>query len=767
MKVILDITSNELRKLFYSPIAWFVMVIFAFQGAGAFAASFGYYVHLKNAGALMYIKDVTYAVFSSEMMGMYGAVPSIMYLFIPLITMNAISREKGTGGIKLLYSSPVSNSQIILGKYLALVLFILLLVLFIFIFGLYGMLNIANADKGLIFCGLLGLFLLGCVYAALGLFMSSITVYPIVAAISTMCLLAFLHFADHWGQGTKFIRDITYWLSLKGRVNTFIKGMITTEDVIYFIAVIAFALSLAVIKLNAARTRRSRRQVAMQYIIASLAMAITGYVTSMPSFKFYHDVTHTQRNTISEESQKVMRKVEDNILITSYTNMQDANTLATALPNSYMIDVHRFEEYTRFKPTMQLDYEYYYKKMPTGFYTEKYPTLNDEQLMDTLRKQNDFDFKIVPHQNLAGKVDLSGEDYRFVREIKLGNGKKTFLRIFNDNNIFPDEGQITAAFKRLVDTLPQVGFVTGHGERSFDITNERGYNTFTQEKTFRYSLINNGFDFEKVELGKPVPEHISILVIADPRQDFTETELNNFQAYVNKGGNLIIAGEPTRQAITNKLVGPLGVNMMPGVIYQPKQNVLSEVMLAKPVIPAEWNSPWLKMSKDRRQQMVMDQACPLEFTGSNGFVATSVCVTDTTPGWVELESTDFENNPPVFNPAAGEKKEPFSSAMALSRKVNQKQQKILVTGDADWMSNMELQTFRKDTWAANFEFICTAFYWLSDGKAPINTSKPEPIDNDISVNREQWKLPSFLLKWGVSFLLLAAGVTVWVRRRRR
>ncbi len=106
----------------------------------------------------------------------------------------------------------------------------------------------------------------------------------------------------------------------------------------------------------------------------------------MPSFKFYHDATYTQRNTISEESQKVMRKVEDDILITSYTNMQDANTLATALPNSYMIDVHRFEEYTRFKPSMKLDYEYYYKKMPTGFYTEKYPTLNDEQLMDTLRR---------------------------------------------------------------------------------------------------------------------------------------------------------------------------------------------------------------------------------------------------------------------------------------------------------------------------------------------------------------------------------------------
>ncbi len=147
----------------------------------------------------------------------------------------------------------------------------------------------------------------------------------------------------------------------------------------------------------------------------------------------------------------------------------------------------------------------------------------------------------------------------------------------------------------------------------------------------------------------------------------------------------------------------------------------------------------------------MDQACPLGFTGSNGFLATSICVTDTTPGWVELESTDFENNPPVFNPAAGEKKEPFSSAMALARKVNQKQQKILVTGDARLDEQYGTADLSKRYMVGKLlESICAAFYWLSDGKAPINTSKPEPIDNDITMNRAQWKLPSFLLKWGVA-----------------
>lgn len=767
MKVIFYIATNELRKLFYSPIAWFVMIIFAFQGAGAFTGVYGYFVHLKNANAQMYINDVTYTMYASEMMGLYNAVPPILYLFLPLVTMNAISREKGSGAIKLLYSSPVSNLQIILGKYVALVVFCLVLTMEIFFFSLYGILTIPNVDVPTILCGLFGLFMLGCVYSAIGLFMSSVTVYPIVAAISTMCLLAFLHFAGNMGQGTKFVRDVTYWLSLKGRVNSFICGMITTEDVIYFLAIIVFAMSLAIIKLNAARTRRSRRQVAMQYLFASLAMALTGYFTSMPSFKYYWDVTRTQRNTLSEESQKVMSKVGKDVSITTYTNIQDDNTSICALPNEYKTDVSRFDQYRRFKPDTKLDYHYYYKKIPTGFYAEKYPGLNDDQLMDTLRKQNEYDFKIVPYKNIARTTDLSGEQYRFVRVIKLDNGKKTFLRVFNDIKVYPDEEQITASFKRLVDTLPKVGFVTGHNERSPFITNERGYNTFSQEKTFRYSLINNGFDFENVSLNSPVPEYISILVIADPRQEFSEAEMMNFHDYLNRGGNLIIAGEPSRQPIDNKIAASLGVNFLSGTLYQPKQDVLPEVLLARPAAGVDWQSPWMAILKKMKLQLIMDQACALEMKDSTAFTGRPIFQTDTIPTWTELETTDFENSQAVFNPAAGEQKKLFTPVLALSRKINQKEQKILVTGDADWLSNMELSTVRKGTSSANFAFACSAFYWLSDGKAPINTSRPEPTDNDISVTRSGWAAPYYTFRWGIPSILLAAGVFVWVRRKRR
>lgn len=767
MKVILAITSNELKKLFYSPIAWFVLIIFSFQAALSFIAVFGYFVNLQNANAGMFVKDVTYNLFANELIGIYNAIPSTFFIFIPLVTMNIISREKGTGAIKLLYSSPLSNTQIILGKYLALVIFILLLVMSVFVFGLYGMLTVEQVDTGIIFSGLFGVFLLGCAYVAIGLFMSSITVYPIVAAISTICLLGFLHYAGNIGQDIAFVRDITYWLSLRGRVNSYISGMITTEDVIYFIAVVAFALVLAIIRLNAARSKRSRWQVAMQYAFATLVMALTGYFTSMPALKLYWDVTRTQRNTLSAESQQVMNKVGDDIHITSYTNMQEEATVLTALPGQYKTDVKRFEKYTRFKPATRLDYEYYYKKMPTGFYSQKYPELNDEQLMDTLQKQNDYNFKIVPHKNISDTVDLSKENYRFVREIKLGNGKKTFLRVFNDNDVYPDEGQITAAFKRMVDTLPKVGFVTGHGERSPSILNERGYNTFTQEKTFRYSLLNNGFDFEDVSLNAPVPAHISILVIADPREAFGENEMKHFRDYVDNGGNLVIAGEPSKQSVMEAIAAPVGVHFIPGVLYQPKQDVLPEVLLSKTGSQADWDFPWFKLMKEHRMQLVMDQACALEVKDSISFVSTQMVITDTVLTWTELETTDFENNKAVFNPDAGEKKQSFCPALALSRKINQKEQKILVTGDADWLSNMELLTTRRNTFGANFAFICAAFYWLSDGKAPINTTRPDPTDNKVFVTKEGWKAAAFFFKWIIPGILLATGVFIWVRRKRR
>lgn len=107
--------------------------------------------------------------------------------------MGLISRETASGSIKLAYSSPVTSSQIVLGKYLAAIGFGCCLMLVPIASAIYGSLVIPSFDWAPVLVALLGLYLLICAYCAIGLFMSSLTTYQVVAAVGTLIVLAILN----------------------------------------------------------------------------------------------------------------------------------------------------------------------------------------------------------------------------------------------------------------------------------------------------------------------------------------------------------------------------------------------------------------------------------------------------------------------------------------------------------------------------------------------------------------------------------------------
>lgn len=125
--------------------------------------------------------------------------------------MGLMSRELQSGSIKLLLSAPVKIREIILGKYLSMVGYAVILVLILVIYASARALIIKNPDIKLILSGLVGIFLLTCTYSAIGLFMSSLTAYQVVAAISTLAVFAALKFIGSVGQGIDFVRDLTYF----------------------------------------------------------------------------------------------------------------------------------------------------------------------------------------------------------------------------------------------------------------------------------------------------------------------------------------------------------------------------------------------------------------------------------------------------------------------------------------------------------------------------------------------------------------------------
>ncbi|MBO9632644.1 MAG: Gldg family protein [Chitinophagaceae bacterium] len=762
MKTIFKIARTELQKLFYSPVAWLILVIFAFQVAMGFTTLYEGMIRRQSLGWGLY--NVTGNTFGG-MMGMFTNVQTYLYLYIPLLTMGVMSREYGNGGIKLLYSSPLTNYQIILGKFLALMLFGLALMAVLGVFSLYAVITIEKVDLALVLCGMLGIYLLICAYAAVGLFMSSLTSYTVVAAMGTLAMLAVLNYVKTVGQEIEFVRDITYWLAISGRADTFIAGMITSEDLLYFLVVIGMFLGFTILKLQTGRVRSTWIANVGKYATVFIIAILIGYFSSKPKLMGYLDVTRTKTNTLTRASQDIVSKLNDGLTITTYSNMLEENYY-TALPASFKWDVSTFARYIRFKPDIKMKYKYYYHKAKNEHLDKQYPTLNDQQRMDTLQKLMDFKFPILPYSEMQKEVDLQPEMFRFVRLLERENGQKTFLRIFDDPMRYPSEAEISAAFKRLTANLPVVGFLSGHGERESNNAFDRGYKMFAQEKTFRHALINQGFDFKDVTLDQPVPEDIRILMIAEPKRILTETEKKNLQQYIDRGGNMLIAGEPGRQEVMNTFTDQLGVNFLKGTLVKPSEKFQSNLLTLNPTGAAQKFSYYFDGMKKREALLTMPTSGGLQVDSSKGFKATVLFTSDSTGSWNEIETTDFVDDSAVFNPAV-EKMAPIPTVVALSRNINNREQKILVTADADWLSNGELGMNRKDLLAGNFYLINGGFSWLSDGEVPVDMRRDPMPDKSIKMGDSGWKISNIMLNWVFPLLLAAGGLLIWIRRRGR
>ena len=153
MKIIYRIALAELQSLFYSPVAWLILIVFSVQCTFAFTNALNnmvVYEAMGNPSSML-----TLQIYAGQQ-GFFKVLQNYLYLYIPLLTMGLMSGELSSGSIKLLYSSPVRNSQIILGKYLSMLVYGLVLMAIIVIYVIYSGFAIKNLDVPDI-CDLFGL----------------------------------------------------------------------------------------------------------------------------------------------------------------------------------------------------------------------------------------------------------------------------------------------------------------------------------------------------------------------------------------------------------------------------------------------------------------------------------------------------------------------------------------------------------------------------------------------------------------------------------
>ena len=809
MKTTFKIARTELAMLFFSPIAWFLLVAFLFQSGLAYVNTIESYLTQQEMGGinLKYLRFLTANIFGPPY-GIWSSLANKLYLYLPLLTMGLMSREISSGTIKLLYSSPTKIREIIFGKFICMMMYNLLLVAILAIIVVCGVSNIQNADAGMLVAALLGMYLLLCTYAAIGLFMSSLTSYQVVAALCTLVVLAALSYIGNIWQDIDFVRDLTYFLSMSGRADTMLSGLITTKDILYFVVIIIMFLSFCIYKLQSDRESKPTLVKVSRYALIVVCVLALGYITSRPRFTGYYDATTTKTMTLTTNGQQVLKETGDTTLeVTTYVNLLD-NFFWYGRPDQRNADMNRWEQYLRFKPDIKFKYVYYYDSVADKNLYKYNPGMTIDSLAYKYAKSQKIDMSLFKTPaEIRKMVDLRGEQGRYVMQLKY-NDKKTFLRLFNDQLVFPTETETGAAIKRLQQAhLPKIAFLTGELERSIDKAGDRHYKVLTNEITFRNSLVNQGFDVLSLSLkDQEIPKDITAVVIADPKVAFDTVALSKIKVYIAGGGNLLIAGEPGKQEILNPILKELGVQLKEGMIVEPNKDF--SPALVKPLLSAKAATFTRKLKDDQDDSLVVTMfgAAALTYDNTGGFTVDTLLATAANSGWnkkikptedmiqaAEDATTDnssgavmmvssgatvtempTENKPKdkedawkglAFSPEQGDVKGSLPVALSLTRTVNGKQQRIVVAGDADFLSNVELS--RSNIQTSNFDFSTAVFSWFSEGKFPIDSYRPPSADRRLTLTDGGLYFEKILLMGILPGLLVIIGAVVLIRRKRK
>lgn len=776
MKVIYKIAKAELSFLFCSPIAWLILIIFAFQSGMAFSDNITHYISTQAANG--YMGELTERIFVSYPTGVLLQMQSYLYLYIPLLTMGLISKEKNSGSIKLLFSSPINNIQIVLGKFAAMLVYGLILVGILLLFVLFANYTIRDFDLYAILSALLGIYLLICAYAAIGLFMSTLTAYQVVAAVGTLAVLTVLNFIHEVGTNFAWIRDLTYWLSIRGRSEEMLEGLLCSDAIAYFLIVIALFVSLSILKLNSERCRENKGITTARYLaVIAIAFAL-GHITSMPKLMGFYDATVTKKCTLHPNSQEVMNNMEGGLTITTYVNLLDV-WYEEGMPNNINKDRKSLRRFLRFKPETEMKYVYYYAHAYNPNLDHQFPGKSDKERAETMAELLDLDFDMFLTAEEAQKIcpiNLEKEGYRFLRVIERENGETAIIRTFGEAPQYshPGEGEIAASMKNTTMSPAKISFLSGHGERDINRIGDAGYYNFTQNITSHEALINNGFVFEQFELnpkeGKNIPEDTDILYISQVKEPLSAEELSEIKKYIAEGGNMLISGDPGCQDHMNPIMEELGVEFMSGRLMTNNPDVTPNLILATPTIEAtklpQTRFSWMKYW-NYRVPMVNAVGIDHSQAKEKGWETFTLMSTDSLGCWNEKTHIAYTDKKAELNPEMGEKEECFTMILHMSRKVGEKEQRVVVMGDSDWCSNGEMGTFRQKVNSEPPITIRYNFSYLTNEKYPVYVERTYGKDNKLflGLGSVPW-IKSFCM--GILPLILTiAGITIQVKRRRK
>jgi len=468
------------------------------------------------------ILDYGYAGLDS----LFNTAPYLFMFLIPAITMRSLAEERKEGTFELLLTRPLTDWQIVLGKYLAAVVIVLfaLVPTLVYYYSVYTLgIPQGNIDTGGVIGSYIGLFLLGASFAAIGLFASSITKNQIIAFTIAVFLCFFFYSGFDSLSGLLSLQNLGLQdLGITEHYQSVSRGVLDTRDLAYFIILAGLFIWLTLFVLL--RQRQKGLKGTMLSVLGLLFIAI-GVLSNITFTRF--DFTKEKRYTLSPISRGMMDSLKHPVTITVF------------LQGDFSGGMKRLQQATK---DMLIDLQAYSHNNLQFAFVDPIKGLNEDaqsQAVESL-KANGLEptyLSVKTDDGVTQKLIIPGA-------YVISNGRQVPVNLLQKRDGFSDQEQLNnsiqnleyefaSAIKKVTKSgRQQIGFTAGHNELS-DL----------QLKDAMVSL-SDGFDVGRIDL-KMIPfdslKKIKMVVIAKPDKPFTELEKFKLDQYIMQGGRVLWA----------------------------------------------------------------------------------------------------------------------------------------------------------------------------------------------------------------------------------
>lgn len=663
----------------------------------------------------------------------------VLMLLIPALTARVFAEEKKLGTLDLLWTYPVPESSILLGKFFAAVVLLLVVLLLTLLYPLALSWYHPGVNWLPLVANYTGLFLLGLAFLSVGLFFSALTDSQSMAAMGTLGMLV-LFWSLTWNEQAvnEVLLTTLLQISLFDRFSNFARGAIDSQEITFFVLFVTLFL---VFTWQALRSRRwrgngeftsfstflatpSRRQwVLVGLVDIALVMGLIGFQVLSMHHNRRWDLSPTKSLSLSQQTRDVLKSLTQEAKVILFFG---------GSPDAYQEFADLFKRYTTESP--QFRYQILSRDRNQAFAQEYGAT----------------------HYNMVAV------EY---------NGQRKLLPVAT-------EQEITQALVQLVQGKKKnLYFVGGHGEKDPRSNDPReGYSEVAA------ALTNENFVVYPIQLGRGigVPADAAVVIVSGPQADFLPGELAELETYVQKGGRVLLMIDPLPVPNLTATLVKYGIQLSEDLVYDPENRLAGGDALSPLVSLYNVGVP---IVKDFKLNTIFPLSRSVEPTlrSPNPAITTAPFCRTGAGSWARYVSSEVAPSGTVDFEGTKARSGPISIAVAATLDLDYKAgrpgaaeklpqatprrvARLVVYGDSDFASNFGLSLI------GNKDLFLNTIQWLA-GEEQLITARPQDTEvapklSNVYLTARESKRLFWVVVVVEPLLVLLMGAAVSFYRKR-